>query len=372
MTNLFFYGTLCHLPLLECVLGRPRANLHIADARLVGHAVCSVAGETFPAITARPGAIAWGIVVRDLSDEDVARLRYYEGGFDYGQTPLQVETAEGMVTAQVFFPEPGRWALTGAWHLADWQRAHAPMVMAAAEEIMAWYGRKLAEDIAARYTPINIRAHARVLAGQRTPDPDRDLTRDVVVQARRHAYMNFFSLREVDLQFRQHDGSLGPVLNRGALFVGEAVVVLPYDPVRDCVLLVEQFRAPVFMAGDPAPWVWEPVAGLIDPGETPEQAARREAQEEAGLTLDRLLPAGRMYSSTGSSSEFLNLFIGLADLGGHHPQDGGLAEEGEDIRSRLVSFDKLIEGVDNDRWRDMPLVTTALWLARHRDRLRQA
>jgi nudix-type nucleoside diphosphatase (YffH/AdpP family) len=357
---------------LELVLGRSLGSAASEVASLPDHAVCRVAGDIFPAITPRAGARAQGIVVRDLSDADVARLRYYEGGFDFAQAPVQVDTADGPAHAQVFFPEPDRWSLTGDWSLSDWQRDHAPMVMAAAEEIMAWYGRKPAQDVAARYTPINIRAHARVLAAQRAPDPDRDLARDVVVQAQRHAYMNFFSLREVDLQFRQHDGALGPVLNRGALFVGEAVVVLPYDPLRDCVLLVEQFRAPVFMAGDPAPWVWEPVAGLIDPGETPEQAARREALEEAGLTLDTLLPAGRMYSSTGSSSEFLNLFIGLADLGSHRPQDGGLAEEGEDIRSRLVTYDDLIEGVDADRWRDMPLVTTALWLARHRDRLRQA
>ena len=236
---------------------------------------------------------------------------------------------------------------------------------------MAWFGRLSAEEMAARFRPIGIRAEAWVTAQGRPAAKGRDLARDVVVHGEVRPYLKFFAMQEMDLQFRQHDGRMSAVMNRAALLVGEAVVVLPYDPVRDCVLLVEQFRAPVFMAGDPDPWVWEPVAGLVDPGETPEQAAHREAAEEAGLSIARLEPAGRVYSSTGSSSEFLNLFVGIADLPALPKGGGGLDAEGEDIRSRILSFDELMAGVDGAVYRDMPLVTTALWLARHRDRLRK-
>ena len=208
------------------------------------------------------------------------------------------------------------------------------------------------------------------IAGRnRSPDPERDLSRDVIVTAHHHPYARFFSLQEIDVQVRQYDGGMSDVLNRAAVLVGEAAVVLPYDPVRDCVLLVEQFRAPVFMAGDPAPWIWEPVAGLLEPGEAAETAARREALEETGLTIGRLESAGEMYSSTGSSTEYLHLFVGFADLGGDITGTGG-TDEGEDIRSQVISYEALMQGVDGGRYKDMPLVTTALWLARHRDRLR--
>jgi 8-oxo-dGTP pyrophosphatase MutT (NUDIX family) len=116
--------------------------------------------------------------------------------------------------------------------------------------------------------------------------------------------------------------------------------------------------------------MWEPVAGLIDPGETPEDTAYREAVEEAGVTLTALEPVAQVFSSSGSSGEFVHIFIGLTDLS-RLSGGGGLDTEGEDIRSQVISFDALMEGIDRQTYQDMPLVTAALWLARHRDRLRE-
>ena len=367
MADLFFYGTLCHLPLLRAVLGRE--EVATCDARLADHRAAWVAGESFPMLHPAPGESAPGLLARDLSEEDVARLCFYEGGFHLDPAPVTVETGTGAVGAAVFRADPG--AQPGApWSLPAWEDRWAAIALAAAREIMAWYGRRPAAEMAARFTPIAIRANARVAAAQRPADPVRDLSRDVIVQEHKRPYMNFFAVEEMDLQYRRHDGGMSPVVNRGALMVGEASVVLPYDPLRDRVLLVEQFRAPVYMAGDPDPWVWEPVAGLVDPGETPEEAARREAEEEAGLTLRWLERAGGVYSSTGCSAEFLNLFIGVTDLPDIPEGGGGVAGEGEDLRSRLLSYEELMQGVDAGMYRDMPLVTTALWLSRHRDRLR--
>ncbi len=162
---------------------------------------------------------------------------------------------------------------------------------------------------------------------------------------------------------------MGPTINRGTILIGEAAVVLPYDLRRDAVLLIEQFRAAIYIGGATSPWTLEPPAGLIDPGETPEQAARRETREEVGLEVDHLEAVGSLYSSSGSSSEYVHVFCGLTDfssvVGG-----GGVPSEGEDIRSKVMSFQELMQGVDNRTFQDMPLVTAALWLARHRDRLR--
>ncbi|MFK7754976.1 MAG: NUDIX domain-containing protein [Sedimentitalea sp.] len=366
---MFFYGTLCHVPLLECVLGRAVAPDNVLPASLSGFHVALVQDQPFPALIETPGANADGIYVTGLSQADQDRLTFYEGGFDYDLRAVEVNTVDGVRATTVFIAPPGRWPIAGAWDLDPWIRQWGDLSIEAAREVMTWFGRLEPAEMAKRFDPVRIRAAARLAARARTGADDRELDRDVIVHSHTHPYLNFFAMEEMDLQYRQHDGSMGPVLNRGALMVGQASVVLPYDPVQDRVLLIEQFRAPVFMLGDPNPWVWEPVAGLVDPGETPEQAAHREALEEAGLTLDGLERAGGMYSSTGASAEYLNLFVGLCDLT-QTVGTGGVESEGEDIRSEVISFDALMEGVDADLYCDMPLVTLALWLARHHARLR--
>lgn len=370
LADFFFYGTLRHLPLLRIVLGRNVADPAPEVARLADHGVFQVDETPFPHFAAAAGCQAVGILVRGVTEEETQRLRFYEGGFDFDLRQVSVVLESGdTVLAEVFYPDADHAPSERRWSLSDWERDWSEISVCAADEVMAWYGRKSADEIAVAFPSIRRRASALVAGRQRAPDPERDLSRDVIVAAHHHPYAKFFSLQEIDVQVRQYDGAMSEVLNRAAILVGEAAVVLPYDPVRDCVMLVEQFRAPVFMAGDPAPWIWEPIAGLLEPGEAAETAARREALEEAGLSLGQLESAGEMYSSTGSSTEYLHLFVGLADLGGDVTGTGG-TDEGEDIRSKVIGYSELMQGIDAGHYKDMPLVTTALWLARHRDRLR--
>lgn len=371
MADLFFYGTLCHIPLLETVLGHPAKSITFDPATLQDHAVFWVENQSFPIIEPSQGNVAHGVLVHGLDQTDLDRLRFYEGGFDYDLRLLNVSVRGRDYNAQVFFPQPGKWQTGAPWSLQDWVERWGAMTLRAADEVMGWFGRISLNDLSERMPTIRLRAAAWCAAQDRPSDPERDLARDVVVRAHYRPYLNFFAVEEADLQFRQHDGQLSRTLNRGALIVGQAAVVLPYDAFKDAVLLVEQFRAPVFMGGDPSPWVWEPIAGLIDPGEDPQDTAHREALEEAGLTLSHLEPVGQTYSSTGSSSEFVHMFVGLADFDAPRPNGGGLDSEGEDIRCQILSFDELMCGVDTQVFRDMPLVTTALWLARHRSRLRK-
>ncbi len=371
MPNLFFYGTLCHVPLLELVLGRSADALDLTPAELPDHAVHWVAGQAFPVIEPRAGAKASGLLLRAPDAEEIERLEFYEGGFDYDLRQEIVETADGPEQARVFFPQPGCWRADGPWSLTDWERDWAVLTLRAAEEAMGWFGKVTPAQLAQRFPPMRARAGSWLDAQARPGDPTRDLDRDVVVHDRRRVHFGFFSVEEVDLQVRQHDGSMGPVLNREALMVGQAAVVLPYDPVRDEVLVIEQFRTPLYLAGDRAPWVREAVAGLIDPGETPEATAIREAREEAGLDIAALEPVAQLWPSTGSLGEYLHLFVGLTDLSGLGTgRQGGLAEEGEDIRSDVMPLARLFEMLDAQELRDMPLTTITLWLARHRDRLR--
>lgn len=372
MADLFFYGTLRHVPLLQVVLGRAASKLDVRPASLSDYAVFWAEGEIFPLILPQPGQRAAGLLVRGLDAEDVARLGFYEGGFGYHLETVQLSLENGEFAAgEVFFPEPGLWQPGAPWDLEDWAARWGAISCRAAEEAMAYYGRIDAATLAYRFPGIRLRAAAWVAKAAIPADRDRDLTRDVRLIDHRFAHLNFYGIEEARLQFRRHDGDMSPELERSALMTGAAAVVLPYDPQRDTVLLIEQFRAPLYFSGDPAPWLWEPVAGLIDPGETPDQTAHREALEEAGLVLTGLEKVGEAYSSSGSSSEYVHLYVGLADLSDAEGI-GGLASEGEDIRSSVVRFDALMEGVESHRYRDMPLLVTALWLARHRDRLRRA
>jgi nudix-type nucleoside diphosphatase (YffH/AdpP family) len=136
---------------------------------------------------------------------------------------------------------------------------------------------------------------------------------------------------------------------------GSAAAVLPYDPERRTALIVCLFRAPPLYAGAD-PIIAEPVAGLVDAGETPEEAARREAMEEAGVRLDRLEPIAEVWASPGISTERMSLYLapyGAADRVG---EGGGLAEEHEGIVVEERTLAELARELDAGRIGDMKLL----------------
>jgi ADP-ribose pyrophosphatase len=239
---------------------------------------------------------------------------------------------------------------------------------------MALYGQTEATSIAGRRSAMLVRGAARVRAGSPGPASLRRSAEagDVVVAVRQYPYANFFSVEEYDLSFRRFDGTMSPVVNRATFISGDAVTVLPYDPLRDRVLLIEQFRAGPFARGDSNPWQLEAIAGRIDPGETAEEAARREAVEEAGLQLGALLPVVGYYPTPGAKTEFLYSYVALCDLPDGCAGVFGVEGEAEDIRGHLLSFDRLMELVASGEASNAPLILTALWLQRERGRLRGA
>ena len=136
------------------------------------------------------------------------------------------------------------------------------------------------------------------------------------------------------------------------------------------MLLIEQIRSGPLARGEARPWLIEAIAGRIDPGETPEQAARREAVEEAGLHLTTLLPVAEYYPSPGIMSEYLWSYLALSDLSGQQGGTFGLEAEGEDIRSHIVSFDQAMAWQREGRLANAPLILTLFWLQAERARLR--
>jgi len=362
VSDVFLFGTLQDRALRVLVFGSTAKPVKLEPTVLVGYK--AVETDDFGGASLVPdvdGSVA-GIVASGLSGDAVDRIRYYTQATGLDETNVKI----GDATALAFT------ALNPAdtmWSLDKWRAAHSQVAMRVAGDIMAFADRFSPTEMAQRLIPIRMRAEAWVTAQNQPARGEFETERDVIVHGHTRAYMNFFAVDEMDLQFRRFDGSFSEKVNRGALVMGDAVIVLPYDPVADTVLLIEQFRAPLFLGGSRNPWLFEPVAGLIDPGETPEQSAMREAREEAGISLTQLVPVGNAHSSSGSLSDNLKLFIGLADLsdvsGG-----GGLATEGEDIRSHVIQLDALMDGIDNQQFPHLPLQFLGLWLARHRERIR--
>lgn len=173
-------------------------------------------------------------------------------------------------------------------------------------------------------------------------------------------YQGYFRVDRLRLRHRQHAGGHGAVLDREVFERGQVCAVLPIDPRRDQVVLIEQFRPGAYAAGW-HPWLIECVAGVIEPGETPESVARREALEEAGCVIDTLELVSRYLSSPGATTETVHLYAGRADLtrvGGVH----GLAHEGEDIRVDVVSVEAALALLDRGAIVNAKTVIALQWL----------
>ncbi len=159
------------------------------------------------------------------------------------------------------------------------------------------------------------------------------------------------------------------MLTREIFERGHAVAVLPYDPVRDEVVLIEQFR--VGAIDFPAdPWLVEIVAGIIDEGESAEEVAHREMAEEAGCVIEALEHVCDYLVSPGGATESTALFCGKVDaagVGGIY----GLADEGEDIKVSAVSYDEVVAMLGSGRIKSASPIIALQWLMLHRERLRQ-
>jgi len=196
-----------------------------------------------------------------------------------------------------------------------------------------------------------------------------DEKRKVEIIDRQLCYQGFFHLERIRLRHSLHRGGMSQVLMREVVEKGNVVAMLPYDPLTDTVVMIEQFR--VGAIGDQcSAWLLEIVAGLMEPGELPEDVTRREAAEEAGLAVRRIESIARFFATPAKSSELTHLFCGEVDAsgaGGIH----GLAHEGEDIRVIPMSAERAFELLEIGRVNSAWPMIALMWLQKHRERLRR-
>lgn len=191
---------------------------------------------------------------------------------------------------------------------------------------------------------------------------------DVEIIARETLYSGFFSMELYRFRHRLFNGEMSGEIKREIFERGHAAVLLPFDPVRDEVVLVEQVRIAAYDTSE-TPWLLEMVAGMIEEGESVEDVARREALEEAGLAIGRTKPVLSYLASPGGTTERSSIMVGEVDATtakGIH----GLADENEDIRVHVVSREQAYQWVEEGLIDNAASVIALQWLQLHHQHLR--
>jgi ADP-ribose pyrophosphatase len=192
---------------------------------------------------------------------------------------------------------------------------------------------------------------------------------DYEIVKREVPYQGVFRMARYSLRYRLFNSGWSHTVIREVMERKSAVAILPYDPVLDYIVLIEQFR-PGAMANPVSPWLIETVAGVIEADEQPADVAFREAQEETACEVLDLYPICEYFVSPGGSNEYLWLFCGrvdASDTGGIH----GLKEENEDIRTFTLPADEAFMLVQEGKIKTSPAIISLQWLQLNREWLKQ-
>lgn len=180
-------------------------------------------------------------------------------------------------------------------------------------------------------------------------------------------YRGFFNMTKYRFRHRLYAGGWSEIVEREIFERGHAVALLPYDPIREEFVLVEQLRIGA-LATDDRPWLLEIIAGIIDPGESEQEVCCREAEEEAGVKVTHLHKALSYLSSPGGTTERLHIYVGKVDAskaGGIH----GLDTESEDILVHRVPEQQAIQWLNEGRIDNAASVIALQWFALNKTRL---
>jgi ADP-ribose pyrophosphatase len=193
--------------------------------------------------------------------------------------------------------------------------------------------------------------------------------RDVRLLDDQTVWSGYYSMRRITLQHRRFAGGWSDPIVREVFERGDAVAVLPYDPVTDSLVMIEQFR-PGAIRGDDSPWMLELIAGVVEVGERDEEVVHREAMEEAACELLELVPIATVFPSAGACTEQVRLFCGRvnkAAIGGLY----GLQDEGEDILVHAVARTDALQLLAENRIPNGHTLIALQWLHIHGAALRE-
>ena len=156
---------------------------------------------------------------------------------------------------------------------------------------------------------------------------------------KRNIHDGFFKMNEFTLKYIKYDGNWSNEIKRELFGGAQVSAVLPYDPRNKKIVLIQQFR-PGTISRESENYLDEIVAGIIDPGETPEDTAKRECLEETGCEVSNLRSIQGYFPAPGSSESFYNLFLGEV-VSQNKEIIRGLDNENEDILVKSYSFNEV-------------------------------
>lgn len=194
---------------------------------------------------------------------------------------------------------------------------------------------------------------------------------DVTIVSRDTAFQGFFAIDRIVLRHRLFAGGWSQDFSRELFRRDQAGGVLLYDPQADKLVMVEQFRVGLLDAMDQSPWALELVAGILDDGETARDMALREVHEEAGLRIGPPEFICNYFNSPGGSTERITLLYAEVDASqasGIH----GMADENEDIRVVVLSFDEAWQAFLSGRINNAMAIIALQWLRLKRAGLNDA
>ncbi|QQR68472.1 MAG: NUDIX domain-containing protein [Alphaproteobacteria bacterium] len=193
--------------------------------------------------------------------------------------------------------------------------------------------------------------------------------RHVEVLERNTAYQGYIRVEQMTLRHSLSTGGMSQPMRREAVRLGRSVVVLPYDPVRDLVVMIEEFRAPPFVVGGPG-WMRQLPAGAVEAGEEMAHAAMRELHEEAGLDAREMIPIAQIFESPGILDLCCHVFCALVEVAAPGPLPTRGIDE-EDITVLALPAEQVIADALEGRIQHGPSLAPLLWLAIKRPSLRK-
>ncbi|HHG3565205.1 TPA: ADP-ribose diphosphatase [Vibrio parahaemolyticus] len=196
---------------------------------------------------------------------------------------------------------------------------------------------------------------------------DEFTSRDVEIISKESVFEGFFKMVKYRFKHKLFAGGWSDVVEREMFERGHAAAMLPYDPKTDQVVIIEQIR--IGALEHEHPWQLEIVAGMIDRDESAEEVIRREAEEEADITVGRVASVTSYYPSSGGCSEKLDVFVGEVDASKAHGIHG-LDYEDEDIRVHVLSREQAYQWVKDGIFENGASIIALQWLQLNHQELR--
>ncbi len=191
--------------------------------------------------------------------------------------------------------------------------------------------------------------------------------KDYQIIEKERVFQGYFAIDKLTIKHRLFDGNWSNSFQREIFERGNAAAVLLYDPDLELVVLLEQFRAGA-LASKKSPWMLEVVAGIIETGETPEGVVIREAEEEAGQKISKLIKIGDFFATPGGSTEKLWLYCAKVDAS-DAVGTFGLENEDEDIRTFTMDLDEVAKGLNDGLFENATCIIALQWLLLNREKV---